>query len=621
MPDPTIQQNTKFDPNSIVDTLAQKGMPNSLVDRTALAGTYGMTGYTGTSAQNMALLAKVNGVGGSTDPKTISGSPSQGMNTATNNTMTSALTSIGGASPTSTTDPTGVKSNQYNADGSSISTLNDGTFKYTPAPQNQSGPTPAYTSNPSTYTGLYNPDGTPQSASTGYNYQVPAGTSPSLSTAYNQANEATNLTNQQYQSDLAAKQRALQANIDKLNLDKQNAVNAATTSYGTNNPQGSGSDREQYLSGIGSKYDTAISQATYDMNTQLTNLSIAHQSQLDNIHNQLTSAVQTDFSNQQQLKKDASAQLNTSIDNFSKVITGNPDIAKLFDSTGAITGSYDKVQAFLQTAQGMGVPQDLALPMMKAEVANSKAKQAALDSKAASDALAQRKQDALEAHQAKTDDKANAMLALAINRDQRADESAARQEVKQIEQDFLKTNTATQSLSVGQQYMARIEAASGEGVSALGLIDALVKLDTGGQAVRQGQTDILQESGTWGDAWERLRAKAGLSSKIGANTILTPNQVAQIKAQAKNIVKEQISAALPAYIEAKQGVDSIKTQYPSETQKIEGYSSQLKSAETLINKYGSAEDKAQLGLGGDTTTTSVPDGYYQASDGKYYKKQ
>ena len=96
----------------------------------------------------------------------------------------------------------------------------------------------------------------------------------------------------------------------------------------------------------------------------------------------------------------------------------------------------------------------------------------------------------------------------------------------------------------------------------------------------------------------------GLSSKVGANTILTPNQVTQIKDQAKKIIQEQINSAIPAYQSAKSAVDSIKSDYPEESDKIDGYTQSMKSAEAFINKYGTDEQKAQMGLASSATTDS-----------------
>lgn len=50
-----------MDPNSIVDTLKQKGMNSDFLSRTNLAKQYGISNYTGTEDQNVALLKAISG--------------------------------------------------------------------------------------------------------------------------------------------------------------------------------------------------------------------------------------------------------------------------------------------------------------------------------------------------------------------------------------------------------------------------------------------------------------------------------------------------------------------------------------------------------------------------------
>lgn len=557
-------------------------------ERTALAAKAGITsGYTGTAEQNakivasltkttptaMADAAKAAGYTGTTDPKKISGSASIGMNQATTDATGKAFSAVtGGKTLADVTSAQKTVSSQ-----TTDPTTGNITYKYS--------------------------DGTSE-------VKQPDATTAAL---YSERDTATKQLEAEYAASAQQTEATALSQIEKLEQQKKEAMAASETFYATLNPEGSGSDKAAYAAGVASKYDTAITEARAAMAAGKTNLALQKQAALANIQTQFESSranIPMQQLQQQQIKAN---MLNTAIDNFQKTITNNPEIAKLFNDAGELTGSFEKVQSFIQTAKGMGVPEELVLPMIKTEVANSKAKQATIDQQAANAELAQRRLELSEASGLRAEAasaRAETQLGLAMKRDQRAEELAARTQVRAIEQDFLKTNTASQSLSVGQQYLARIEAASGEGVSALGLIDALVKLDTGGQAVRQGQTDILTESGTWGDSWNRLKAKAGISDKVGANTILTKNQVAQIKTQAKKIAAEQIKAALPAYLEAKQGIESIKQDYPTESEKIDAYSSQLKSAETFIMKYGSSADKKAAGLssgGGTVPPTDTMD--------------
>jgi len=567
------------------------------------------------------------------DNKSISGSPSVTSGMATTTAMNGGIQAITGKAPTTYTPLQGTAQPTFGTQGPAVGSLQSQLNakaqqlginlpqlkldnKYGPLTQQMEQAIKTAEAGGTASTAKINADGNTEhpnglTIDPSGNIVKPSDASlqdPAVAQANLQATQATTNENSSYQSSVSLIQSQLKSAIDSNNADKETQLAAAKTTYLKDNPEGAGSDMNEYLSGIASKFDAQNETLTSNANADLTNLYQTHTSNLQNIQGQLQNAIQTSQANAQQMKKDASSMLNTSIDNFQKVITGNPDVAKLFNDAGEITGSYDKVQSFIQTATGMGVPQELAIPMLKSEVANAKAKQASIDAAATSSDLAQKRETLAERAANRADlsaNRADAMLSIALNRDQRADETAARTQTKDIENQFTKTNTSSGSLATGQQYLARIEAASGEGVSALGLLDALVKLDTGGQAIREGQVNILEKSGTYSDTLNRFMSNFS-GKPMGANTILTANQVEQIKTQAKKIAGEQIKVALPAYVQAKEGVDSVKNDYPSEAAKIDGYSSQLKSAETFIQKYGSEEDKQAAGLSSSTADTSTP---------------
>lgn len=104
---------TTLDPNSIVDYLKSQNKPTDLASRgTLFTSTFGnSTPYTGTAAQNTALLTKLK-MGGNapvTDPKAISGSSSvqngQQTNTALGNAAGAVNPPAPGSNTTSTTTP------------------------------------------------------------------------------------------------------------------------------------------------------------------------------------------------------------------------------------------------------------------------------------------------------------------------------------------------------------------------------------------------------------------------------------------------------------------------------------------------------------------------------------
>ncbi len=158
----------------------------------------------------------------------------------------------------------------------------------------------------------------------------------------------------------------------------------------------------------------------------------------------------------------------------------------------------------------------------------------------------------------------------------------------------LKANTGLQSLSVAAQYMPDIEQAKdGKGPNALVLLDGYVKLANGGQAIRGVQFDTAVNSGTYGDAFTRIKNKFGLSvgpdgNLTGQNVTLSPDQANQVYNAAKSLVSEKIKQAGPAFSTFKTGVDSIAGQDPTNSADIYGtVSSVYDGVGGLIDTYGS----------------------------------
>jgi hypothetical protein len=168
------------------------------------------------------------------------------------------------------------------------------------------------------------------------------------------------------------------------------------------------------------------------------------------------------------------------------------------------------------------------------------------------------------------------------------------------------STTSGKALQAIQTYLPNIESAyqsGGKGVSALTMIDALVKIDTGGQAIRQGQTNLLAESGTWGDSAVKFMNKLGLNtSATGANTQLSPAQVQQIYDLAKQTAAEKIQAVQPAYQAYRTGMQTLATAHPEAQAEIEANSG-VAGYDDFFNKYGA--DLTASGGGTPDTATSI----------------
>lgn len=224
---PTNEQTTgSYDPNSIVDYLAKSGQANTLADRGKLyASTFGSGGgaYTGSAAQNMALLTKVKGgYTGTTNPKTISGSGAVSQNKKTSQALNSAAGSL--------TQP----ATQQSAAASST---------VPPVTQPVTNPIIA-----------------------GYQQQT--------QTAIDQAHQDSQVS-------LKPITDAFSENMTQLQLQKTQAISAAEVSYARANPYGSGSDKDEFLSSISQGFNTQIQNAQSAYADQA---AISAQSLQDNIN-------------------------------------------------------------------------------------------------------------------------------------------------------------------------------------------------------------------------------------------------------------------------------------------------------------------------------------------------
>jgi hypothetical protein len=187
-------------------------------------------------------------------------------------------------------------------------------------------------------------------------------------------------------------------------------------------------------------------------------------------------------------------------------------------------------------------------------------------------------------------------LAISQERLQLAQGNAAVNRASRLYTNFKAANTPGSGLLTAATYMSQIEAgysSGGKGVSALSLLDALVKIDTGGQAIRQGQLDLIEKSGTYGQYMQRLFTNLGasidtsgnLDIKGGANVVLTKEQVNNIYAQAKKIAAEKIAAGESSYNAFLSGIDSIAADPNVEPDQVYGAAPGIAATQDFINKY------------------------------------
>ena len=473
------------DPNSIVDYLKGTGQGSTMADRSKLyTSTFGANSgkYTGSNAQNMALLTKVKGgYSGTTDPTKISGSSSVGQNMQ----VAGALGKAGG----------------------------------TLAPTAPPAPAPATPTDPN----------------------APAAPTSVLDTSINQVkdNAATQL--KEIEVPFTSNYSALQETMKQ-------AVEAAKQEYERAGGIVSSTGEQEYVGNVQKHYQTQLDNMQNEYNVQKQGILSAQETSIQNLK--------------------ATYQAN-------QATTFKDYLAGLKQGDGTQPSS-DELMDAIQTAISAGKSPQQAISEIKGALSYAKRVEDKNDAQI-------RHMNIMEAH-------AMANEQIALGRLSREDRNSAVSNINTAVDNFTKAGTPGQQLNNASSYMSSIEAAhknGGAGVSALTLIDALVKLDTGGQAIREGQTNILKKSGTYSDALNRQLAKFEKDNgKIGANTTLSKNQVDQIYNIAKDIAAEKVNSGVQQYSDLLRGVNETKAAYPG-TEGIVDATANLGNISTFINQYSS----------------------------------
>jgi hypothetical protein len=509
---PTTNATTPTgDPNSIRDYAVSTGKVKEWNPANA-AGLFQSLGL-GTSQQylastdkhsvfNSAMLAKLKGYSGTTDPKSISGSGSAMSGMKTEQGLSSAVGKV---------TPRG-------SDEVNIGTADKPNWV-------KAAPT----------------GGTSQDSAS----QQPTG----LSAIDTQIQQAT----APYDASLNALQTTYSTNYKSTQDQKAQAMAAATQEFQKAGGDISSTGGQKYVERVQKFYDAKLEQMQGDYVVQQQQIIAQKQGAIANI-------------------KATQAQ------NFKDTLTAfksydvPPSTQEFFDAlNSAIAAGIDPRQAQIQIQGAIDY--------------SSRVQQ--------KDALAQQKADEAERHARIMEAHALADEAIANGRLAREDRDSAVRNVNTAVDNFTKAGTTGQQLNNASSYMSSIEAAyksGGKGVSAITLIDALVKLDTGGQAIRQGQSDLLLASGTYGDLVNTKLAKIfGASSlfvnpKIGVNSTLTSDQVSQIYDLAKEISKEKINAGADQYSQLLKGVQETKAAYPG-TDGIVDATANIGNISQFINNY------------------------------------
>jgi hypothetical protein len=225
----------------------------------------------------------------------------------------------------------------------------------------------------------------------------------------------------------------------------------------------------------------------------------------------------------------------------------------------------------------------------------------------------------------------NAQERLSISQDRLvlAQGNAAVNRAKGMYTQFKATNTPGAGLLTAATYMSQIEAGysnKGKGVAALSMLDALVKIDTGGQAIRQGQLDIIEKSGSYGNAISRIMTNIGAGvddngNLTGSNIALSPAQVEQIYAQAKKISAEKIASGKSSFDAFAAGLDSVANNPNVDPSQVYAAAPGYDATKTFIATYGDskASTAGTVSMTGPMGTYNVPADQVETMKANGYK--
>lgn len=399
--------------------------------------------------------------------------------------------------------------------------------------------------------------------------------SPAISSLYTQYDNAVSQETTSYNDSTNQQNTQYQEQIDQYKDQMKQAQDAAEANYNTNNPEGSGSDKSEFLTSVTKPYLTAINNLTTNHLQTMQQLTDAHQANIQNLGTQLQSGLAANQANIQSAGKDSYGE-------WSKALAG--------DGTDDPT-----VGAQALMAQNSGNPAytwDMALSQANSAIN----RQTIATNKTLS-----------------TEERANATA---------ASESFFRA-IGQITTPFEQLPDASKMALIQQAIDAKL---APDATSAYQLVTSMNKSSV--QASLQQQKEI--------DAQNRLaiasERAANSTTKTGINDVQTffknslatnPNAFDAVKgmnttdqtgwiadtAHTLNADPAEVALALN-FMGVKLTPDTIKK--TSAPFKLFGIIPTPFHTTTTTDTSKSTDSST-------ATTSTIPAGYYQASDGKYYK--
>lgn len=221
--------------------------------------------------------------------------------------------------------------------------------------------------------------------------------------------------------------------------------------------------------------------------------------------------------------------------------------------------------------------------------------------------------------------------------------SAINSAQKMVNVNFKGTNAPLAKLASASYWMPNVEASynqikSGNYQALPTLLDAKNKLDTGGQAIRQGQTNLQMDAGTLMDNLKALGVKYGFSTSgasydangnlvwSGGTPQLSAKQIDGIYNDALAISSEIAKTSEGTYTRYKNGIDSLANQYPTAAGDIYGMTAGNETIDNFYQNYAKTTGGGQtVNVGGKDYQVGVP--YFDGkatwvfdSQGNYTKK-
>lgn len=400
--------------------------------------------------------------------------------------------------------------------------------------------------------------------------------SPAIASLHSQYDAAVSQETTTYNNLKAQQDASYQQQLSELKTQEEQAQTAAEVNYSTNNPEGAGSDKSEFLSSVTKPFSDAINDLNQNHTLNLQQLTDNHTANLQNLSTQLQTGIATNQANIQTTGK-------TNYTEWSKGLAG--------DGTDDPTVGAEALMA--QNSGNPAYTWDMALSQANSAI---------------------NKQTIATDKTLSAEDRANATEA----------SNAFFKAIGQITTPFDQLPDATKMSLVQQAIDAKLAPDTN---SAYQLVSSMNKTSVNASLMQQKEIDAQNRLAIAAERAANSNIKTSINDvqTFFKNSLATnPNAFDDVKtmntsdqtgwiadtAQTLNADPSEVALALK-FMGVKLTPDTIKK--TSTPFKLFGLIPTPFHTTTTTDTSKSTTTSTN-------NTSTIPDGYYQASDGKYYKK-